>query len=127
MSEELKLSVREGRIEISLQGRFVGEDLQLVISGGDRPHIGAVAVSFCQPALKNRDVLDVTTSLITVPGHKEDHLARESAQRVAAATGRTVSVSCGIHLDVISQEEIRQVRQMVDNLVDELLAQLRRS
>lgn len=123
MSDDLNVSVEEGRIKIFLQGRFVGEDLQLVISGGDRPHIGAVAVSFCLPSLKDAAVPAVTTSLVTVPGHKEGPLAQMAAEAIAAATGRTVSVSCGIHLESISKEEIRKVEQLVARLLDDFLTQ----
>ncbi len=125
MIEEFKTAARQGRIEIYLQACFVGEDLQLIIAGGDRPHIGAVAVSICPPGLKNSEAQEMTTSVVTVPGHKEDQLAREAAHQVAVAIGRTVSVSCGIHLEQISKQEIQVVQELVRTLVDELVVHLK--
>jgi hypothetical protein len=122
MAETFDLAKRAGRIEVRLTGQRLGNDLQLAIVGGDRPHIGAVALSFRHPALKNPQIEDVTTSVIAVTGHKEDLLARTVAQRIAAGTGRTTSVSCGIHLDGISKAEIQSVQELVEALVDEFIA-----
>ena len=121
MTEIIDLSKRSGRVEVRLSGRWVGDDLQLAIFGGDRPHIGAVALSSCHLSLKNSEQQDVTTSVIAVTGHKEDLLARTAAQRIASGSGCTTCVSCGIHLDDISKEEIRLVQALVEDLVDDFL------
>lgn len=127
MQEKFDLSKRAGRIEVRLAGWCLGTDLHLAISGGDRPHIGAVALSCSHPALKNPALGDVTTSVLAVAGHKEDLLARNTAHRIATETGRTTSLSCGIHVTGISKEEIQLVHNLVEALADELIARLRTS
>ena len=127
MTEIIDLSKRSGRVEVRLSGRWIGADLHLAIFGGDRPHIGAVALSASHPSLKNPEQEDVTTSVIAVTGHKEDLLARNAAQRIASASRRTTCVSCGIHLDEISKEEIRLVQALVEDLVDDFLHRLKTS
>lgn len=127
MSEEFAEVKKQGRIEVHLEGSRVGKDLNLAIFGGDRPHIGAVAMSYPHPGLKHPDRHEVTTSVLTVTGHKEDLLARHAAHRIAAATGRTTSVCCGIHLEQITRQEIRTVQRLVDRLVDDLVTRLETS
>jgi hypothetical protein len=125
MAENINLSIKEGRIEVHLSARFIGDDLQVAIFGGDRPHIGAVAVSYRHPSLKNPGVDDVTTSVLALPGHKEDVLTRNTAHRIAAETGLATCVNCGIHLEQISKEEISIVETLVEQLVSQLIVRLR--
>ena len=121
----IDFSKHSGRVEIRLSGRWIGNDLHLAISGGDRPHIGAVALGSSHPSLKTPAVADVTTSVLAVTGHKEDLLARNAAQRIASGSGCTTCVSCGIHLDKISEAEIRLVQTLVEDLVEEFLASIK--
>lgn len=124
MSENFTLARTQGRVEIHLRGSRIGKDLHLAIFGGDRPHIGAVAMSYPHPGLKHPDRFEVTTSVLTVTGHKEDLLARHAAHRIAAATGCTTCVSCGIHVNQITRQEIRTVQRLVDRLADDLITRL---
>lgn len=125
MAATIGITNRTGRVEVSLQACYVGKDLQVTIAGGDRPHIGAVALSCRHPALKDSSRDDVSTSVLAVPGHKEDLLARNAAQRIAAGTGLTTAVCCGIHLEQISRSEIHIVEVLVEQLVDELVERVR--
>ncbi|MDR2695221.1 MAG: hypothetical protein LBC79_02425, partial [Deltaproteobacteria bacterium] len=76
----------------------MGEDLCLVLSGGELEHIGAVAVAQPRPSLDDPARTSATASVIALPGHKEDMLARELALQAAAALNVSVCVACGIHL-----------------------------
>lgn len=102
----------------------MGVDLSVMLFGGDRPHIGAVAVSQSRPSLQYADKTSSSTSVITLLGHKEDQLACEVASRLAVKTEATVSVACGIHLDDITPDEIRTTCQLVDQVVEELVTLL---
>lgn len=95
-----------GRVALRLTAERLGADLAVTLSGGDRPHVGAVAVS--QP----RPDRGATTSVLALLGHREDELARELAARLAAATRGVVTVACGVHLDAIRPEEIEAVRAL---------------
>ncbi len=112
----------QGRITVALQAIPMGEDLLVALHGGDRSHIGAVAVSQPRPSLLAGEPRSATTSVIALLGHKEDELARQLAQRIARETGATTSVACGIHLDGISSEEIGQVIQMAEEVTKRLIA-----
>ncbi len=120
----IELSRSRGRVALRLTAARLGADLAVTLSGGDRPHIGAVAVSQPRPSLRGGGETSATTSVIALLGHKEDELARQMAARVAAATGGTVCVACGIHLDAIGSAELEDVRALSDELATELLARL---
>ena len=114
-------AMSSGRISIALHALRMGNDLLVGIYGGDRPHIGAVAVGVPGPLGVNGEARTAETSVIALPGHREDRVARDAAQRVALETGVVVSVSCGIHLDAITAEEIERVCELVEELTGELI------
>lgn len=120
----IELSRSRGRVAVRLTAARLGADLALTISGGDRPHIGAVAVSQPRPSLLGGGGTSTTTSVIALLGHKEDELARQVAARVALATAGTVCVACGIHLEAISAAELEDVRALAEELATELLVRL---
>ena len=110
-----------GRISITVHAVRMGNDLLVGIYGGDRPHIGAVAVGVPGPAVDSGLPRTVKTSIIALTGHREDQVTRDAAQRIALETGAVVSVSCGIHLDTITAEEIVLVCGLVEELTGELI------
>ena len=110
---------------ITLQALPMGDDLAIALCGGERPHIGAVAVAEPHPALNDPARASATASTIARLGHKEDVLARDLANRIAAATGRVVALACGIHYDDLRPEEIDAVTAVAGRLADRLLLALR--
>ena len=97
----------------------MGRDLNVSLCGGDSPHIGAVALAVPRPSLRHPDLTSASVSVVTVTGHKEDDLARSVGRALASTLGRTVAVSCGIHLDNAAEREIDQVLQLVSDMVAE--------
>ena len=101
----------------------MGEDLCLVLSGGELEHIGAVAVAQPRPSLADPARTSATASVIALPGHKEDLLARELALKVASALNVAVCVVCGIHLrnpaPGMLEEVIAASRGLVDAFLEE--------
>lgn len=89
----------EGKTKVYLEKYTLGEDLLIVISGGDKSHIGSSVI--CTPGGRTR--------VLTLDNHK-DHLvlepiakaACEKYQKVVAAVG-------GIHINDASEEEIDEV------------------
>jgi hypothetical protein len=127
----INLSRTKGRVAVRLTAMQVGPDWTVAIYGGDGPHVGAVALAGPSPAAPNRGcghkgghsgAPDGPCRSISLPGHREGELAGETAAALAAHLGAAVSVSCGIHLDGIAQEEIVCVREVVGLLSQDLLA-----
>jgi len=105
-----------------LQAEIVscGKDLCILVSGGDRPHIGAAALGVWTCGAFNSEKNTATSSVISVPGHKEGQLALEAAEQLSKILKRTVVVTVGIHIKGISPELIDKVVEEFHGLVADL-------
>ena len=119
-SATISLEARTGRLQLQLTATRMGRDLCVTLSGGDRPHIGAVALSQARPSLKGDGTLSATTSVLALLGHKEDDVAKALAARLAASLDASVCVACGIHLEGILPEELAQVPALLEDLTQNL-------
>lgn len=95
----LRVAGGEGRLRVEALAVLVGGDLVVAIWGGTAPHVGAVALAQPRPSLDDPRVTSSTSSVLTLLGHKDDVVAREAADRLAAASGRTAVVTAGLHVD----------------------------
>jgi len=104
----------------------IGQDLLVAIWGG-RPHIGAVAVAQPRPSLKDQSLRSATASVFCYPGHKDDIVAKEAAEKISSALNTNVTVMAGIHWDDIDEEGIKAViknsRQLVTMIIEEITTQ----
>ncbi len=112
-----RLVASEGRISLALSWQLLGNDVQVVLEGGEA-HIGAVALYPADAA---------TVQTLELPSHREGPLAQSVARRLGEALHVTVCVSAGIHYQNISKTEIATVLSLADKLAAEcehcLLAQ----
>ncbi len=106
-----------GRIEVELRAIPVGDDLVVVISGG-RGHIGAVGAGTSCGGM-------AVSSVLTVPGHRDDRIAKDAAERITKALRCNCAVVAGVHYDDITAQEIKDVLILSSSLVDELEGALR--
>jgi len=121
MKNRFEVTRNAGRISISLSAVRMGTDLCVALFGGDKPHIGAVALSQSRPSLDDAEKTSASTSVIPLLGHKEDQLARDVAKRLACKMKANVSVACGVHLDDITADEIDTVCKLTLQAVDKLV------
>ncbi|MFT8872253.1 MAG: hypothetical protein ABF868_08150 [Sporolactobacillus sp.] len=101
-------------VTVQLRAWFVGSDLLVVISGGDRPHLGALSACSQQ--------MDTVT--VSFPGHREQQLTERMAERLSKATAGHVIVIGGVHVDRITHAQIEAVTVLSDQLVDRLCAKM---
>jgi hypothetical protein len=106
------------RIIIEFTSVPMGNDLCVVIAGGEVPHLGAVAVAQVRPSLQDGAKLSASTSVITLLGHKEDVIARKVAHVLAAKLNKNVAVCCGIHVDDITPDELSFVERAVQRFCE---------
>lgn len=116
----VKIQEGQGKYEVTLQAIKSGGDLTVIIHGGEKPHIGAIAVSIPRPSLKNVAIMSATTSVITLVGHKEDDLAKEIAEDITKITHRTTVVIAGLHIEQASSKDIDILISNVNKLVNKL-------
>jgi hypothetical protein len=119
------LATSAPRLNLDARWLWAGEDLLLLVTGGQRPHLGAVAMATPRPSLADPETTSATASVFCYPGHKEDELAKALALRLAAALKVKVTVAAGAHWDGLGPEDIAQVRANALELEDLLLAALR--
>ena len=123
-SREFTVHTEEEAYNLSASVRLIGADVLVAIWGGERPHIGAVAVAQPRPSLKDPELTSASTSVICLLGHKEDELVKATAEILAATLETQVVVTAGIHWDNLSPEAIRQIIRHSEILVDMILARL---
>lgn len=116
-----ELSIERDRIKIDVKAFLVGEDLCVIISGGDSPHIGCVTLSVPRPSLSDLDRNSATTSILNLLGHKDDEAAKYVSHTLSSRLNKNVVVTCGIHIDNITKEEIQIVISLLKELTDILI------
>ena len=117
-------SERKGEIEIAAVVYEVGIDCLVLLYGGTRPHIGAVAMGQVRPSLKDPEQLAASSSVFTYVGHKEDVVAKAVSEDLTRRTGRNTVVAAGIHWDGLSPEKIDAVRTVCKSLTDRIVKEL---
>lgn len=101
-----------------------GCDLSIICCGGEKPHIGGVAISIPRKSLLDDETLSATTSVINITGHKEGELLQYIANTCAVALACVVTVSGGIHFDRLEQAGIIEIQEAVESLTDSLIQRL---
>jgi hypothetical protein len=124
--KSLELTIKTNKDAYNLDARVkeIGEDLLIAIWGGDRPHIGAVAVAQPRPSLKDERIVSATASVFCYPGHKDDIVAKEAAERISSALNTNVTVTAGIHWDNIDEAGITCVMENSRELVEMIIERM---
>ena len=110
---EKELSFAKLTVKISR----IGEDYEITMQGGEKPHIGCVVLAVPRPSLEENGKRSSTSSVLNVTGHKDEVLCRYLAEQ-AASKENAVTVCCGgFHMDHITKEQIKEVKQAVKEIV----------
>ncbi len=115
-----------GKYCIMAEVRFIGEDILVSVWGGTKPHIGSVAVAQTRPSLKDPRRSSATSSVINLPGHKDDIVSRMFAERISSAMNTCCIVTAGIHVDNASDEELSKILRNCEALCSQILTVLKR-
>ena len=76
-------------INIKLEAIFVGDDLCAVVTGGDKPHVGAISVYSKEEGIKT----------ISLKNHKDYIIGEIFINSIKDSFNGNISVSCGIHIE----------------------------
>lgn len=106
---QIKISAGTGKHKVNLIITLAGQDLVAALSGGERPHVGAVAVAIPRPSLNDHGKWSSTSSVITLTAHKDDEVARMAAEALARKHNKVVVVSAGLHIDNASQADVKKL------------------
>jgi hypothetical protein len=104
--------------------RAAGDDVVVVVGGGDRPHVGCVVLASPVRSRSEPGRWSASCSVLTIPPHKEEPLARAVGVRVAEATGRVVVTTAGVHDDDLDRVGIEAYLSLGERLGEAVAAAL---
>ncbi len=122
--EEIKVSYGEGRYKINISSVITSNGISITITGGEKPHVGGVALSVPRASLAG-DKTSCDTWVSPVPGHKDTEVAVLIAEMVCLETGQTTVVVAGMHIDRAGQREIRKLVEHSKKAADLLIEQVK--
>lgn len=104
-------------LRIHLSVARIGHDLCITISGGDKPHIGSVAIAEPRESLRGNGARSATVSTFNFIGHKDDEIANAVAHAVSAQLYTRTVVLCGVHYDEICESIISEIQELTQQII----------
>ena len=92
----------------------VGEDLSVLLYGGDKPHIGCTVLAVPRLSLSGDGSVSCTSSVINLTGHKDEQICRYTAETLCKNYQAAVSCTGGFHVDGITSDQIRELMEKLD-------------
>lgn len=112
MIKNIEFCAGEGRLRVNMLVTVTDEGIVAQVFGGERPHVGALALSIPRPGINNPEKISCSTTVVPLLGHKDDEVAKPVAEELAKKYGCPVVVVAGVHVENASAEEIGE---LVDN------------
>jgi hypothetical protein len=107
--------------------REVGQDVVVVVGGGERPHVGSVVLAQPHRPSSRSDGWSASCSVLTIPPHKEEPIARAVAARLASECGRVAVVTAGVHDDNLDLAGIEVYLRLGERLAEAVAAAVGRT
>jgi hypothetical protein len=117
-------SAGAGRLAVHGVLVATGDGLVVSLAGGERPHVGAVALATPYASSRHPGETRASTSILAVTAHRDDEVARPLAELVARRTGQVAVVAVGLHADDATSQEIAALTENARRALEELLARL---
>ena len=95
--------------EIEFEIQPVGEDILIIIRGGERAHIGSTVLAIPRPSLADEKIFSCTSSVLNVTGHKDEKICRLVAETFCKKFQKITVCTGGFHVDNLSAEKISEV------------------
>lgn len=106
----MELKAKKNSIKLQASVLHVGDDLLIVVTGGDKPHIGA-------SVLANHSQF----KSISFKFHKDDIALKIIANELKKHTKKNICVIGGIHVEDITKKQIKQVLSMSEKLAKKIV------
>lgn len=118
----IELEAEYRGLPITFRATRLGDDLLVVLAGGEKPHIGSVVLAEAQPSSADDSHRSVTSQVLNRPPHKEEAVARPAAEVLAGRLGVPVLVVSGIHYQGLNAEGVEAVKAICRELVERYLS-----
>ena len=96
--KQLVYTAGDGVCKVEMTVSLTGAGVVAQLYGGERPHVGAVALSQPRPS-RSGSGISCNTSVLPLLGHKDDEIAKPVAEELAKAFDQPVVVITGLHVD----------------------------
>lgn len=106
--------------DIRVQITKIGTDYNLLIGGGESPHIGCTVLTVPRLSLTGDGTVSCTSSVINVTGHKDEIICRRLAEKVSSRKRAVVVCTGGVHMEHIRPEQIKEIEGSVERLADKI-------
>lgn len=115
MQSDHDFAVSQAGYTISAALFRIGPDVLIVVTGGDHPHVGDVTTKSQHAPLQ-------TVKFPSHDGrdHKDNFLSDRLADTVSSQVGGSLTVLAGVHIDGITQAQIKASAEMIDRLADQI-------
>lgn len=107
----INIDKKSGRININLKAMYVGDDLLIVLCGGDRSHIGGISYGGV-----NDD-----KQTISFKNHKDYILSDLFSKEISQIYKGNYVICSGVHLDNMTKEEINTVKKLSEEILEEMI------
>ena len=97
----------------------MGDDCLVSLRGGDKAHVGSVAMAMPRPSLTGVG-RSATVSTLNRTGHKDDFLANPIAHEVAARMDCVAVCSAGVHVDDATSEQFKAIQAAVPEVIQRI-------
>jgi len=97
----------EGKYKVWLEEKKIGNDVLFILGGGEKPHIGGVAI--CEP--------DKTAQVIRAEGHYDDVVLKPIAEAACKKYKTKVVAVGGVHVDNATKQEIEKLVENCKELI----------
>ena len=121
----IQIEKGKDRTHIRLIAEDTGNGIAILLTGGERPHVGGVVLAIPRQSLTGKGT-SADVFVTPVPGHKDTEVAILIAKRLCISTAGPVSVTAGIHIDDAAPQEIAQILEHCNAAVIELEERLRK-
>jgi len=119
--DSFRRRIGSGRYLVEATVVRCGSDINVTIGGGEKYHIGAVAIAVPRNEYKDGKKRTSSTSVICVQGHREDELSYKAAKYLSTHLDCTVVMTIGIHLDYIKSDEFKLLFDSIDILLENII------
>lgn len=123
----VEVSVGEGKYKVTAMGIPTASGIIVSMFGGEKPHIGAVAIAIPRPSLEDALKISSTSSVFTLMSHKDDQVARPTAEKLARELKEVVVVVAGIHIEKATKEDIKILVKNSKKTINKLKRELNKS
>lgn len=123
-SSPILVRVASGDHHLLATACFAGDDVVVTIGGGQKPHVGCVVIAQPHPSAADPTLQSCTSSVISIPPHREESIARHVAETLARTLGVVVVVAAGVHSDGLTRGGIATFLRLGRRLARELAQKL---